>query len=79
MSRHAASKTATIRLTHDEHQLTLEVDDDGESMLPSESSAGRGIQGMRERVQALGGQMEVGPRPEGGFRVLARLPLDGAA
>jgi signal transduction histidine kinase len=77
--RHAASKTATIRLTHDEHELTLEVDDDGQGTMPGESRAGRGIQGMRERAQALGGQVEVGPRPEGGFRVLARLPLDGAA
>jgi signal transduction histidine kinase len=77
--RHAASKTATIRLIHDEHELTLEVDDDGQGRLPVESSTGRGIQGMRERAQALGGQVEVGPRPEGGFRVLARLPLDGAA
>jgi signal transduction histidine kinase len=30
---------------------------------------------MRERVQLLGGQLETGPRAEGGFRVLARLPL----
>jgi signal transduction histidine kinase len=76
--RHATSKTATIRLTHDEHELMLEVDDDGQGTMAGASSAGRGIQGMRERAQTLGGQMEVGPRPEGGFRVMARLPLDGA-
>jgi signal transduction histidine kinase len=34
---------------------------------------------MRERVAALGGRLDVGPRPAGGFRVLATLPLDGAA
>ena len=33
-----------------------------------------GIRGMRERALALGGTLEAGPRPEGGFRVAARLP-----
>ncbi len=39
---------------------------------------GAGIIGMRERVGMFGGELSVGPRPEGGFRVHARLPLGGA-
>ena len=39
---------------------------------------GRGIVGMRERVDALGGELEAGPRPEGGFGVRASFPLDGS-
>jgi signal transduction histidine kinase len=45
--------------------------------------SGNGIAGMTERASALGGTLQAGPRPEGGFRVRARLPLpagpDGAA
>jgi signal transduction histidine kinase len=40
-------------------------------------SAGQGIVGMRERARALGGTLEAGPCPDGGFRVLATLPTDG--
>ncbi len=43
------------------------------------SGGGNGIPGMRERAAALGGRLEAGPRPGGGFRVLAWLPVDGAA
>jgi signal transduction histidine kinase len=37
--------------------------------------AGRGLQGMRERANALGGALTAGPSPEGGWRVEATLPL----
>ncbi|MGA8118099.1 MAG: sensor histidine kinase [Actinocatenispora sp.] len=41
------------------------------------ASGGSGIPGMRERATALGGSLSAGPAPDGGFRVTARLPLDG--
>jgi signal transduction histidine kinase len=39
------------------------------------AQSGHGILGMRERAHALGGDLQAGPRPEGGFRVFARLPI----
>ena len=39
---------------------------------------GRGIAGMRERATMLGGTLDAGPLPDGGFRVHARLPLEAS-
>jgi signal transduction histidine kinase len=77
--RHAGTSTASVRVVHDREMLVLEIEDDGRGP-PSNGGAGlgTGIQGMRERAAALGGAVEAGPRPGGGFTVLARLPLDGA-
>jgi signal transduction histidine kinase len=52
----------------------VQVDDDSRGPVAAGRS-GNGIRGMRERVAALGGELAAGPRPGGGFRVLARLPI----
>ena len=80
VSRHARGATATVRVGYDERDLTVQIDDDGRGSTASETvGSGKGLRGMRERVGALGGELEAGPRPSGGFRVRARLPLDGEA
>ncbi|MEV0280155.1 hypothetical protein AB0I22_27710 [Streptomyces sp. NPDC050610] len=53
----------------------MEVVDDGRGATGDNSARGFGIIGMRKRVGLLGGHLCAGPRPEGGFRVAARLPL----
>jgi signal transduction histidine kinase len=79
VTRHAGGATVTVRVTYGERDLTVQVDDDGRGPSgPGGTGSGRGLVGMRERAGALGGELEAGPRPGGGFRVRARLPLDGA-
>jgi signal transduction histidine kinase len=80
VSRHAGTATATVRVSYGDRDLTVQVDDDGRGLTPHGGApgTGQGIVGMRERAVALGGDLQAGPRPGGGFRVLARLPLDGA-
>ena len=58
-------------------QDDVEVVDDGHGSGNGSGGGGRGISGMRERARALGGSLEAGPRPGGGFRVQASLPVGG--
>jgi len=76
VARHAGSAHAHIRLVYEPETLWVEVDDDGRGPAGHDGpgGSGSGIMGMRERVEALGGDLEAGPRPGGGFRVRARFP-----
>ena len=77
--RHAGASQAEITVTHHDDRVVVEVlDDGGRGLRATEPSAGgQGIPGMRERARALGGSLEAGPRPGGGFRVQASLPVGG--
>lgn len=55
--------------------LVVQVDDDGRGAACRDDGAGNGVLGMRERVALFGGGLESGPRPGGGWRVKATLPL----
>jgi signal transduction histidine kinase len=74
VARHAGPAHATIRLVYQEQDLLIEVEDDGKRQ-GGQAGQGNGLPGMRERATALGGWFEAGPRPEGGFRVRAALPV----
>ncbi|UBU12726.1 sensor histidine kinase [Nonomuraea gerenzanensis] len=74
VSRHSGTREATLTITTEAGDIIITVDDDGPGAT-YDGGSGFGIQGMRERATALGGTLEAGPRPGGGFRVTARLPL----
>jgi signal transduction histidine kinase len=74
--RHSGSRHARVHLAQAGGALHLRVDDDGPATGAEAGGSGNGLAGMRERAAALGGTIEAGPRPDGGFRVLAVLPLD---
>ena len=74
--RHSGQTRSWIRVACKQHELTLQIDNEGAGTSQEQACAsGQGILGMQERATALGGVVEAGPRPEGGFRVVARLPL----
>jgi signal transduction histidine kinase len=76
--RHSGQTSSSVQVTCNEQVLTLWIDNEvvGETSRAGIMS-GQGILGMKERATALGGVVEAGFRPDGGFRVCARLPLDG--
>jgi len=73
--KHAGPSARTeVRLNTDNHGVAIEVLDNGQgtTILPG---SGHGIAGMRERAQLLAGSLDAGPRPGGGFQVIAHLPI----
>ncbi|HEV2257308.1 MAG TPA: histidine kinase, partial [Streptosporangiaceae bacterium] len=73
-----AGAHATVRLQFLPGELQVDIDDDGAgATAPATANVGGGLVGMRERVHAYGGAVQAGPRPAGGWRVTARLYLDG--
>lgn len=67
---------ATVEVRREPDRVTVLVEDDGRGVISdaARQSGGHGLRGMAERVHALGGSLEFGPRRGGGFRVHAVLP-----
>lgn len=74
--RHAPQANVDIDVKYDVDAVRLEVRNGrGKGDQPTEPGGGHGITGMRERVAAIGGRLDAGPEPDGGFHVRAVLPL----
>ncbi|MEV0151692.1 MULTISPECIES: sensor histidine kinase [unclassified Nonomuraea] len=75
---HAAPTRCSVTVDVDGREAAIEVVDDGprHGRPPRAGHGGHGLIGMRERAKMYGGTFSAGRRPEGGFRVTARLPYD---
>ncbi|MBM7443130.1 sensor histidine kinase [Streptomyces sp. HB132] len=71
--RHSGTRDCSVTVDYRPDELAIDIVDLGSGGTVAES--GYGIAGMRERVSLLHGEFSAGPRPEGGFRVAARLPV----
>ena len=77
--KHAGPAKATVTIRYGEAAIELEVVDDGRGLASGDGHiySGSGLLGVRERIGLHGGDLEAGPRQQGGFAVRARLPLGG--
>jgi two-component system, NarL family, sensor histidine kinase DesK len=72
--RHSGARHATIRIEPGLLAANAEITDDGAG--GDGAGSGHGLVGLRERVQGIGGELDAGPRPEGGFRLSVSVPVE---
>ena len=78
--KHAAAGTATVGLHYLKSAVQILIADDGSARGGrSLATGGYGLVGMRERASLIGGQVEAGPAPSGGFIVTATIPYRSGA
>jgi len=79
VAKYADANAATIRLSNGSGELRFEIRDDGRGFDPTARSYGSGLQGIADRLAALGGELAVTSAPGDGTAVAGRLPVgDGA-
>jgi signal transduction histidine kinase len=78
VAKHAAATRAELRIRSGDDRLEVLVSDDGQGFDPTDDSSGFGLAGMRERVELVGGELQIESKPGSGTRVMASLPLIAA-
>jgi signal transduction histidine kinase len=76
--KHAGGARAQVRIEYRAQDLIIDVSNAARSTGHSAGGSGRGLIGLRERIAIYGGSLEAGPRPGGGWRVRATIPLEPA-
>ena len=74
--KHAPGAAIDLTLRWRAAEVEIEVADDGPGPPTNPNGVGHGLIGMRERASLYGGSLRTGPGASGGFRVLARLPIE---
>jgi len=74
--KHASASAVRVTLAYEQEQMALTISDNGTGQRRHETD-GFGLLGLRERVALLGGSLEAGDRPEGGFRLRVQVPMEG--
>jgi signal transduction histidine kinase len=75
IAKYAEASTTTVRLRERDDALVFEIEDDGAGFDPSATSRGSGLQGMLDRLEAIGGRFEVTSARGRGTTVRGRIPL----
>jgi signal transduction histidine kinase len=75
VSKYASASSVRIGLSEDGHALAFEVRDDGVGFDPSAAQNGTGLQGMADRLEAIGGALSISSAPGTGTTVAGRLPI----
>jgi signal transduction histidine kinase len=77
VAKHAGAGRVDLQVRCGERRLDVLVADDGEGFDPTAERSGFGLDGMRERVELAGGELQIESKPGSGTRVMAALPLAG--
>jgi signal transduction histidine kinase len=75
VTKHSGAQRAVVEVVEEDSQVTVSVRDDGRGFRPVDVEGGYGLLGMRERVELVGGHLELDSTPGRGTTVRAVLPV----
>jgi signal transduction histidine kinase len=75
VAKHAGASAVTLQVTQREERIDVLVSDDGCGFKPDAAHSGFGLVGMRERVELVGGELQIESRPGSGTRMMASIPV----
>jgi signal transduction histidine kinase len=78
-TKHSEASGVVVRLSAEDGELRFEVEDDGVGFDPRRTGQGTGLQGMTDRIDAIGGRLEIRSAPGEGSMVSGVVPLQGGS